>query len=75
MLICEHCITGVSNVFPVCRTLGIPARSITNFSSAHDCDGSVSVDVHWDHNGNSLMNMNSDSIWFVISIHSLLIAW
>ena len=61
-------------MFVVCRTLGIPARSITNFSSAHDCDGSVSVDVHWDHKGNSIMNMNSDSIWFVVSFSTLMIA-
>ena len=48
----------------VCRAIGIPCRTVTNFSSAHDTDGSVTVDVHWDTDGNSeLTSLNSDSIW------------
>ncbi|KAH9499751.1 hypothetical protein Btru_077734 [Bulinus truncatus] len=43
----------------ICRTLGIPARSVTNFDSAHDSDGTISIDYYkinnkWD---------SDDSIW------------
>lgn len=47
----------------VCRALGLPARSITNFSSAHDTDGSLTIDVHWDHDGNPRSELDSDSVW------------
>ncbi|XP_076111909.1 hemocyte protein-glutamine gamma-glutamyltransferase-like [Mytilus galloprovincialis] len=47
----------------LCRTLGIPARSVTNFASAHDCDGSISIDNHFDSTGDSLEELNDDSVW------------
>ncbi|ESO96923.1 hypothetical protein LOTGIDRAFT_231723 [Lottia gigantea] len=46
-----------------CRALGIPARSVTNFASAHDTDGSVSIDIHFDHLGEPDETKNSDSVW------------
>ncbi|XP_033749220.1 uncharacterized protein LOC117333912 [Pecten maximus] len=46
-----------------CRTLGIPTRSVTNFASAHDTDISVSIDYHFDEDGNFLDYMNTDSVW------------
>lgn len=45
------------------RTLGIPTRSVTNFSSAHDCDGSISIDCFWSESGDPIEELNGDSIW------------
>ncbi|XP_025913709.1 protein-glutamine gamma-glutamyltransferase E-like [Apteryx rowi] len=46
----------------VLRCLGIPTRTITNFSSAHDADGNLRVDEFYDTSGNHL-NRGADSIW------------
>lgn len=47
----------------VCRALGIPARSVTNFSSAHDTEGSITVDIHFDSKGEPIDEFNADSVW------------
>ncbi|KAJ8354722.1 hypothetical protein SKAU_G00222890 [Synaphobranchus kaupii] len=47
----------------VMRCLGIPARSVTNFNSAHDTDGNLTIDVYINKNGEQLDTMTSDSIW------------
>jgi len=52
---------GVANT--VLRALGIPARVVTNFNSAHDTDTTVTSDVHIDEKGNRLDDLNTDSIW------------
>ena len=46
----------------VCRCLGIPTRSVTNFDSAHDTDSSMTIDSHWDEDGEPIEDMN-DSVW------------
>ncbi|XP_076839965.1 protein-glutamine gamma-glutamyltransferase K-like [Brachyhypopomus gauderio] len=47
----------------VLRCLGIPTRSITNFSSAHDSDVSMTIDVYLDENLKPINELNIDSIW------------
>ncbi|XP_069102902.1 LOW QUALITY PROTEIN: hemocyte protein-glutamine gamma-glutamyltransferase-like [Argopecten irradians] len=46
-----------------CRTLGLPARSVTNFASAHDTDVSITIDYHFDEEGKPMEEFNGDSVW------------
>ncbi len=54
----DHC--NVKLCFSVCRALGLPCRSVTNFSSAHDTDQSMTIDYCVDKNGEK---WNEDSVW------------
>ncbi|WAR13577.1 TGM1-like protein, partial [Mya arenaria] len=49
----------------VCRALGIPTRSVSNFNSAHDQDGNITIDYHYNSQGERLHgeNFNRDSVW------------
>ncbi|NXL86607.1 TGM4 glutamyltransferase, partial [Alectura lathami] len=47
----------------VMRCLGIPARSVSNFNSAHDTDENLRVDIYLNEKGEKLKSMNADSIW------------
>ncbi|XP_033754204.1 hemocyte protein-glutamine gamma-glutamyltransferase-like isoform X2 [Pecten maximus] len=46
-----------------CRALGIPARSVTNFASAHDTDGSMTIDTVYDMDGERVEELCCDSVW------------
>lgn len=65
----HKCKSVLHIVLTVNRTLGIPTRSVTNFSSAHDCDGSISIDCFWSASGEPIEELNSDSIWYVFDIY------
>ncbi|XP_045078272.1 coagulation factor XIII A chain [Coregonus clupeaformis] len=45
------------------RCLGIPARVVTNFFSAHDNDGNLKTDIILDENGRIDKQRTKDSIW------------
>ncbi|KAL1782548.1 protein-glutamine gamma-glutamyltransferase 4 [Sigmodon hispidus] len=45
------------------RALGIPARSVTNFESAHDTGKNLSVDIYLDESGKTMTNLTKDSVW------------
>ena len=47
--------------FQVCRALGIPCRSVTNYVSAHDTNHSLTVDRFFDEDGEE-MKSKSD-LW------------
>ncbi|XP_029466689.1 protein-glutamine gamma-glutamyltransferase E-like [Rhinatrema bivittatum] len=46
----------------VLRCLGIPARVITNFSSAHDTNANLTIDEYYDYSGQPT-ELSNDSIW------------
>ncbi|KAM5157448.1 coagulation factor XIII A chain [Mantella aurantiaca] len=52
---------GVFNTF--LRCLGIPARLITNYFSAHDNDANLQTDVYLDEDGKTNTTLTKDSIW------------
>ncbi|XP_069594602.1 protein-glutamine gamma-glutamyltransferase Z-like isoform X1 [Ranitomeya imitator] len=47
----------------VLRCLGIPARVVTNFESAHDSDGNLTIDEYYDITGKRISTNNRDSVW------------
>ncbi|KAM4017592.1 protein-glutamine gamma-glutamyltransferase 5-like [Anomaloglossus baeobatrachus] len=45
------------------RCLGIPARVVTNFESAHDTDGNLTMDEYYDITGKMISTNRRDSVW------------
>ncbi|XP_071173107.1 protein-glutamine gamma-glutamyltransferase K-like isoform X1 [Mytilus edulis] len=60
-----QCFTFSGVVTTICRALGLPCRNVTNFSSAHDSDGTVTIDVYWDLERKENVEGigKSDSVW------------
>ncbi|XP_065911871.1 protein-glutamine gamma-glutamyltransferase K-like [Dysidea avara] len=56
----------------VLRALGIPARPITTFGSAHDTEANKTIDFYYDKYWNFLEDKSSDSIW---NYHVWVDAW
>ena len=54
----------------VCRALGLPTRSVTNFSSAHDTDESCTIDTFWNEDGEKDEWRTSDSVWLEVLINA-----
>ncbi|XP_063376431.1 annulin isoform X1 [Cydia fagiglandana] len=47
----------------ICRALGIPCRPVTGYDAAHDSQGSLTVDIIKDEDGNTLDHFTQDSVW------------
>lgn len=47
----------------IARCVGIPSRIVTNYSSAHDTQASMTVDYFVDDEGKIMEEMGADSIW------------
>uniref|UniRef100_UPI00398F3796 coagulation factor XIII A chain-like isoform X2 n=1 Tax=Pristiophorus japonicus TaxID=55135 RepID=UPI00398F3796 len=47
----------------VLRSLGIPARAVTNFSSAHDNNANLTTDIILNEQGAKDIELTKDSIW------------
>ena len=57
MTVCTHHALTLT----VLRSLGLPARSVTNFNSAHDTNFNRAIDKYYDENGDYIST--GDSIW------------
>lgn len=60
-------IKSVGVFFSVCRAIGLPCKSVTCFDSAHDTDGSTTIDYVFTRNADGYLKRDrdrtDDSIW------------
>ncbi|CAG4998459.1 unnamed protein product [Parnassius apollo] len=47
----------------ICRALGIPCRPVSGYDAAHDSQGSLTIDIIKDEEGNTLEEFTRDSVW------------
>lgn len=45
------------------RTLGVPARPVTNFRSAHDANANRAIDYYYNHRDMPVEEKSDDSVW------------
>ena len=48
------------------RAVGIPARPITNYDSAHDTEANKTIDYYFDKDWNLIEDKSADSIWYAL---------
>lgn len=65
----------IFHILSVLRCLGIPARVITNYNSAHDNTGNLKTDILFNADGSPDRRNTRDSIWYRIMITMFLWAW
>ena len=53
----------------VLRAVGIPARPITNYDSAHDTEANKTIDYYYDKDWNIIEDKSADSIWYVCTVY------
>ena len=56
----------VLSLHAVLRCVGIPARPVTNFESAHDANFNRAIDFYFDQNDEIVEEKSGDSIWSVM---------
>ncbi|RWS16047.1 hypothetical protein B4U79_04263 [Dinothrombium tinctorium] len=47
----------------ICRALGLPARPVTNYASAHDTNKDIAIERYFDGQGEVNPHLSRDSIW------------
>ena len=60
-------IITISLYYAVLRCVGIPARPVTNFESAHDANFNRAIDFYFDLNNEVVEEKSGDSIWSAMS--------
>nr|XP_020013015.1 protein-glutamine gamma-glutamyltransferase Z [Castor canadensis] len=58
-----QCWVFASVMCTVMRCLGVPARVISNFRSAHNTDGNLTIDTYYDRNAEMLPTLKRDKVW------------
>lgn len=49
--------------------MGIPARPITTYVSAHDTEANKTIDYYFDKDWNLIEDKSADSIWYALLLH------